>query len=195
MNPSKIVLVFFTIALHSFILSPANAQNRRGKLAKLAAAAPPVPYETVNNFCLYRRLDVERSFCLSVLKKGHAAYAKRNDLVPLLEVAINATSIYTCKTISFLQNIYDKKQTKAVGECLSAYEEIAGYMTKVITDISQEPVVAGSDGEVINNYVNRCVKAASKLKSTEISDKNQEATKYARLMIDIADGLSNGTPL
>lgn len=100
-----------------------------------------------------------------------------------------------CKTISFLQNIYDKKKTREAGDCVSAYEEIAGYMTKVITDISQEPVVAGLDGEVITNYINRCAKANLKIKSSEIKDKNQEATQYAKLMIDIADGLSNSKPL
>ncbi|KAG6388545.1 hypothetical protein SASPL_149973 [Salvia splendens] len=140
-----------------------------------------------------QRLYVERPFCLSVLKRSHAAYAKKDNLVPLLEVAINSTSIYVCKTLSYLQDTYAKFKTREVEECLSCYEEIAGYMTKVITDVSQEPAIAGLDGEVIISYVNRCDKAVVKHKG--ILEKNQLAIEHAKLMMDIADGLSNTSKL
>lgn len=78
----------------------------------------------------------------------------------------------------------------AIGECLTAYEEIAGYITYIITDASQESAIAGLDGEVIGEYVNVCVKAMEKTADPEISWRNKEAKNYAKLLIDIADSLS-----
>lgn len=188
MDSSRYIVIFFTLSLYFLvILSPTIASKENDHHNKNSPNA--IPYETVNRFCLYRRLYVERPFCLSVLKRSHAAYAKKDNLVPLLEVAINSTSIYVCKTLSYLQDTYAKFKTREVEECLSCYEEIAGYMTKVITDVSQEPAIAGLDGEVIISYVNRCDKAVVKHKG--ILEKNQLAIKHATLMIDIADGLSS----
>ncbi|KAK4429502.1 hypothetical protein Salat_1250800 [Sesamum alatum] len=82
----------------------------------------------------------------------------------------------------------------AVDECLSAYEEIAGYMTYVISDASQESAIAGLDGEVIQDYISRCIKALAKTKEPEIADRNKEARNYAKLLIDIADNLGTRKP-
>ncbi|KAI3464689.1 hypothetical protein Pfo_021352, partial [Paulownia fortunei] len=131
----NIVLIFLTITLSfSLILSPTNAQK--------AKAHNTIPYETVNNFCLLKRLNVNKPFCLRVLKTRNAANAKPNDFTPLLQVAINSTSTFICKTLTLLLDMSEDLRTKpdlmpAIEECLSAYEDVAGYITNVMSDASQ----------------------------------------------------------
>ncbi|KAG8378084.1 hypothetical protein BUALT_Bualt08G0101200 [Buddleja alternifolia] len=190
MDPSRNILISLAITLcFSLILSPANAQK-----PETSTTHAILPYETVNNFCVHRRLNVNIPFCFRVLKNPNIANTRPNDLTPLLQVAINSTSIYICKTITLLLDMSEDKKTKpglkpVVEECLAAYEDIAGYITNVISDASQESTVVGLDGEVIEEYINRCTKALEKSKSSDISDRNKEAKYYVKLMIDIADNL------
>ncbi|KAL2232227.1 UNVERIFIED_CONTAM: hypothetical protein Sindi_1402700 [Sesamum indicum] len=193
MGPSRNMLICLTIT-HSFFLifSSTNAQKPQPETTS-------IPYKTVNSFCLHKRLNVNRAFCLRVLKSPASANAKPNDFIPLLQVAINSTSSFICKTLTLLQNLYDDEKTTAmlipaVNECLSAYEEIAGYITYVISDASQESAIAGLDGEVIKDYIGRCIKALAKTKEPEIADRNKEARNYAKLLIDIADNLRTRKP-
>ncbi|XP_073305389.1 uncharacterized protein [Primulina huaijiensis] len=150
------------------------------------------PYQTVNNFCLYKRLSVNRIFCLKVLKKPKAANATADDYTPLLQVAIQATTRHVIKTLKYLITLYkDKKADPAVKpsikECVIAYQEIAEYIKFVLADASQESAIAGLDGQVIVQDINRCVMAMPKSKNTEIGEMNKIARNYATLLGDIAD--------
>ncbi|XP_073019937.1 uncharacterized protein [Primulina eburnea] len=150
------------------------------------------PYQTVNNFCLYKRLSVNRIFCLKVLKKPKAANATADDYTPLLQVAIQATTRHIIKTLKYLITLYkDKKADPAVKpsikECVIAYQEIAEYIKLVLADASQESAIAGLDGQVIVQDINRCVMAMPKSKNTEIGEMNKIARNYATLLGDIAD--------
>ncbi|KAL3638946.1 hypothetical protein CASFOL_016853 [Castilleja foliolosa] len=191
MCPSKnIILVSLTIALSLFFtLVPTNAQKDK-------AHTNPNPYETVNNFCLHKRLNVAKPFCLRVLKNPKAANVKPNDFNPLLQVAVNSTSSYVCKTLSQLLDLSEDLKTKpslipTVDKCIEAYEDVANYITNVFTDASQESTIAGLDGEVIEEYINGCIKASVTTRDPDIAEWNNEAKTYAKLMIDIADNLSN----
>ncbi|GFP86928.1 hypothetical protein PHJA_000836600 [Phtheirospermum japonicum] len=192
MCPSRniILLISLTIALYFFLsLSPTNAQTDK-------APTNPNPYETVNNFCLHKRLNVAKPFCLRVLKNPKAANVKLNDLNPLLQVAINSTSAFVCRTLSQLLDLSEDLKTKpslmpAIDNCLEAYEDVAEYITNVFSDASQESTIAGLDGEVIQEYINRCIKVSARTGDPEIADWNNEAKTYAKLLIDIADNLGS----
>ncbi|PIN10180.1 hypothetical protein CDL12_17236 [Handroanthus impetiginosus] len=189
-------LIYLTITLSfSLILPLTNAQSPKTETNANVA----IPYETVNNFCLYKRLNVNKPFCLRVLKNPQAQNAKPNDFNPLLQVAINSTSVFVCKTLSFLQDLYEDRNTKpalmpVVEECLSAYEEIAGYITNVLSDASQESAIAGLDGQVVEEYIKSCSKALERTKDPEILDLNKQAKNFAKLLIDIADSLGSKKP-
>ncbi|KAL7117686.1 hypothetical protein ACP275_03G088600 [Erythranthe tilingii] len=193
-TPSSTTTLQFSLTtlLFSFtlILTPTNAQNTPNNNNNNNT----IPYQTVNNFCLHKRLNVDKPFCLRVLKNPYVSNAKPDDLIPLLEVATNSTSAFICKTLSILQDMYDDMKTKpalipVLEDCLSAYEDVAGYITNIMSDASQESAIAGLDGEVIGEYINGCVESEEKEVDPEISARNQVAKNYAKLLIDIADNL------
>ncbi|KAL6506609.1 hypothetical protein OROHE_022441 [Orobanche hederae] len=188
---NTILIISLTITLSSFIiLSPTNANTTP------TPPTNPNPYETVNSFCLHKRLNVAKPFCLRVLKNPKAANAKANDLNPLLQVAITSTSSFICRILNQLLDMSEDLRTKpalipTIDKCMSAYEDVAGYITNVLSDASQESTIAGLDGEVIVDYINGCIKASAKTRDPDIAEWNNEAKSYAKLLIDIADNLSS----
>ncbi|KAL3641096.1 hypothetical protein CASFOL_016064 [Castilleja foliolosa] len=191
MCPSRnITIISLAIALAFFLtLSPSNAQNDK---------TPSNPYETVNNFCLHKRLNVAKPFCLRVLKNPKAANVKLNDLNPLFQVAVNSTSSYVCRTLNNLLDLSEDLRTKpalmpAIDKCLEAYENVAEYITNVFSDASQESTIAGLDAEVIQEYINGCIKFSARTRDTDMAEWNNEAKTHAKLVIDIADNLNNNT--
>ncbi|GER34455.1 disease resistance protein [Striga asiatica] len=196
MSPSRNIITL-TIVLPFFflILSSTKAQTNNQTISPNPLPNPN-PYETVNNFCLHKRLNVAKPFCLRVLKNPNAANAKTNDLNPLLQVAINSTSSFVNRTLNQLLDMSEDLTTKpdlipAIDSCLASYENIAEYIKNVLLDASQESTIAGLDGEVIVEYINGCIKAVARTNDPDIGDWNNEAKSYAKLLIDIADGLTS----
>ncbi|CAA0812488.1 Unknown protein [Striga hermonthica] len=193
MSPSRNKLQAITFSFFFLILSTTKAQPNN---QTTTSPKPPGPYETVNNFCLHKRLNVAKPFCLRVLKKPKAANTTLNDLNPLLQVAINSTSSFVCRTLNKLLDLSEDLTTKpplipAIDSCLTSYENVAEYITNVLSDASQESSIAGLDGQVIEEYINGCMKATSRIREPDIEDWNNEAKSFAKLLIDIADSLTS----
>ncbi|CAA0831163.1 Unknown protein [Striga hermonthica] len=197
MSPSRnIITLTIVLPLFFLFLSSTKGQQTNNQNISPNPLANPNPYETVNNFCLHKRLNVAKPFCLRVLKNPNAANAKTNDLNPLLQVAINSTSSFVNRTLNQLSDMSEDLTTKpdlipAIDSCLASYENIAEYITNVMLDASQESTIAGLDGEVIEDYINGCIKAITRTNDPDIGDWNHEAKSYAKLLIDIADGLTS----
>lgn len=126
-----------------------------------------------------------------MLKNPKAANASADDYTPLLQVATQATTRYVIKTLKYLKTLYkdmaDPALKPSIRECVIAYQEIAEYIKLVLADASQESAIAGLDGQVIIQDINRCVRAMPKSKNNEIGEMNKIATDYAKLLGDIAD--------
>lgn len=135
---------------------------------------------------------MNRIFCLKVLKNPKAANATADDYTPLLQVATQATTRHVIKTLKYLKTLYKEKTMDpalkpSIRECVIAYQEIAEYIKLVLEDANQESAIAGLDGEVILQDINRCVRAVPKKTNTEVDARNTIAKDYAKLLIDIAD--------
>lgn len=161
-----------------------------------AAGNSASPYHFANNFCLSRRLDVQSTFCLKVLRSSPTS-TKAQSNKDLLQIAAYSAIDFGNKTTLLLQRLSKDKTAPAtlmpvVDECLSAYKGYISEYNTLVQEAQSRAELASFDAELAKNEINRCVNAlTNEFKNAAIESQNGIALDYTKLTQNIADSISN----
>lgn len=153
------------------------------------------PYHFANNFCLSRRLDVQSTFCLKVLRSSPTSTEAQSNK-DLLQIAAYSAIDFGNRTTLLLKRLSKDKTAPAnlmpvVDECLSAYNGYIAEYNMLVQEAQSRAELASFDAELAKNEINRCVNSlTNEFKNAAIESQNGIALDYTKLTQNIADSIS-----